>query len=142
MEKVIITGGSVFIGTNLVQYYLDRDVKVLNYDIKSPRNKSHSKYWHQADILDEDTLLKVVQDFNPDYIFHLAARTDLDGDRIEDYAANTQGVSNLVKAAKSVSDLKRVIFASSMLVCEFGYQPVIELDYMPSKTYGESKVAG
>ena len=142
MEKIIITGGSGFIGTNLVQYHLDRGVKVLNYDIKSPRNKLHSQYWHRDDILDGDALLKVVQDFNPDYIFHLAARTDLDGDCIEDYAANTQGVSNLVKAAQSVSDLKRVIFASSMLVCELGYQPVNELDYMPSTLYGESKVAG
>jgi nucleoside-diphosphate-sugar epimerase len=142
LEKIIITGGSGFIGTNLVQYYLDRDIKVLNYDIKSPRNKSHIKYWQRADILDIETLSKVIQEFNPDYIFHLAARTDLDGNCIEDYAANTQGVSNLVEAAKCASDLKRVIFASSMLVCELGYQPVNELDYFPSTPYGESKVEG
>lgn len=142
MEKIIITGGSGFIGTNLVQYFLDHDVKVLNYDIASPRNKLHINYWHHADILDKEALIKTVQEFNPDYIFHLAARTDLDGDCIEDYAANIQGVSNLIEAAKRASDLKRVIFASSMLVCKIGYQPKNEFDYLPSTPYGESKVIG
>lgn len=142
VEKIIITGGSGFIGTNLVQYFLDRDVKVLNYDLKSPRNKLHIKYWHRADILDREALIKTVQEFNPDYIFHLAARTDLDGDCVEDYAANTQGVSNVVGAAKRIFNLKRVIFASSMLVCKMGYQPKNEFDYLPSTPYGESKIIG
>ncbi len=142
MERVFITGGSGFIGTNLVQYYLDHDVEVMNYDICPPRNVLHADYWHRADILDGSALLKAVQDFNPDYVFHLAARTDLDGKNIEDYAANTRGVSNLVGAAKGVSNLKRVVFASSMLVCKLGYQPTNDTDYMPSTFYGESKVAG
>ena len=142
MEKIIITGGSGFIGTNLVQYFLDRDVKVLNYDIRSPRNKLHNKNWHRGDILDREALVIAVQDFNPDHIFHLAARTDLDGDCVGDYAANTQGVSNLLEAAKGASDLKRVIFTSSMLVCDLGYQPINEVDYLPSTPYGESKVEG
>ena len=142
MEKIFITGGSGFIGTNLVQYYLDRDVKVLNYDIKSPRNELHANYWHHADVLDRDALSKAVQEFNPDYIFHLAARTDLDGRCIEDYAANTQGVSNLVEAVKGASNLKTVIFTSSMYVCKPGYQPKDEYDYLPSTPYGESKILG
>jgi nucleoside-diphosphate-sugar epimerase len=142
MDKVFITGGSGFIGTNLVQYFLDRDMTVLNYDIRPPRNKLHADYWYRADILDRNALLKVVQDFNPDYIFHMAARTDLGGVHIDDYAANIQGVSNVVEAAKGVTDLKRVVFTSSMLVCKLGYQPSNELDYMPSTLYGESKVAG
>ena len=103
MDKVFITGGSGFIGTNLVQYFLDRDMRVLNYDIRPPRNKLHADYWHRADILDRSALLKAVQDFNPDYIFHMAARTDLNGVHIDDYAANIQGVSNMVEAAKGVA---------------------------------------
>ena len=142
MEKILITGGSGFIGTNLVQYYFDRNVKVLNYDIKPPRNKSHTNYWLNADILDTEALSKAVQEFNPDYIFHLAARTDLDGECIEDYAENTRGVSNLVEAAKKAPNLKRVIFASSMYVCKPGYQPKDEYDYLPTTPYGESKIIG
>lgn len=142
MEKVFITGGSGFIGTNLVQYFLDHGMRVLNYDIRPPRNKLHTIYWHHADMLDRNELLKVVQDFAPDYIFHMAARTDLEGDHIDDYAANTRGVSNMVAAAKGVVNLKRVIFTSSMLVCKLGYQPSNEFDYMPSTVYGQSKVTG
>ena len=142
MEKIFITGGSGFIGTNLVQYYVDRGVNVLNYDIKSPRNKLHDKYWHYADILDREALSKAVDEFNPDYIFHLAARTDLDGKCVEDYAANTQGVFSMVEAAKRARNLQRVIFASSMYVCKPGYQPKNEYDYLPSTPYGESKIIG
>lgn len=142
MERIFITGGSGFIGTNLVQYYLDRGANVLNYDIKSPRNTSHAKYWHDGDIVDREALSKAVKEFNPEYIFHLAARTDLDGKCIEEYAANTQGVSSIVEAAKRVGNLKRVIFASSMYVCELGYQPKNEYDYLPSTAYGESKIMG
>lgn len=142
MKKVLITGGSGFIGTNLVQYFLDRDTSVLNYDIKPPRNAAHTDHWHSADILDSNHLQKVVQDFDPDYIFHMAARTDLDGEHLDDYAANTRGVSNIVAAAKSVAKLKKVIFTSSMLVCKLGYQPNDDTDYMPSTLYGESKVIG
>lgn len=142
MKRVFITGGSGFIGTNLVQYFVDRDISVINYDINPPRNKQHTEYWHHADILDKAELLKVVQEFDPDYIFHMAARTDLDGETIEDYAANTRGVSNMVEAAKSLSNLERVIFTSSMLVCKLGYQPSDAFDYSPSTIYGESKVVG
>lgn len=142
MEKIFITGGSGFIGTNLVQYCLDLGANVLNYDIKSPRNTSHDQYWHCGDILDREALSKAVEQFSPDCIFHLAARTDLDGKSIEDYPANTQGVSNMVEAARRVGRLKRVIFASSMYVCKPGYQPKDEYDYLPSTPYGESKIMG
>lgn len=142
MEKVLVTGGSGFIGTNLVQYFLDLEMKVLNYDIEPPRNVLHAECWHRADILDKTVLVNLVREFDPDYIFHLAARTDLNGDHIEDYPANIEGVSNMVEAAKGAPSLKRVVFASSMLVCKLGYQPATDTDYMPSTPYGESKVAG
>ena len=142
MDRIFITGGSGFIGTNLVQYYLDLGARVFNYDIKAPRNSLHEEYWHCADILDSAALSKAVEEFNPDYIFHLAARTDLDGKSIEDYPANTQGVSNIVEAARKVGSLKRAVFASSMYVCKPGYQPKNEYDYLPTTPYGESKIMG
>jgi len=38
--------------------------------------------------------------------------------------------------------VKRIVFASSRLVCKIGYQPVSYLDYCPTTPYGESKVVG
>lgn len=50
------------------------------------------------------------------------------------------GVSNLLEALAQVPNLKRVVFASSMYVCEPGYMPKYFEDYAPHTLYGESKV--
>ena len=38
-DKILITGGSGFIGTNLVQYFIDRKITFINVDIRSPSIK-------------------------------------------------------------------------------------------------------
>lgn len=140
--KVFITGGSGFIGTNLIDFLLHKEVEVLNFDIRPPRNKAQNKYWVEGDILDLEKLKFSVEGFNPDYIVHSAARTDLNGSTIEDYPANTEGVSNVIDALRYSKSLKRVLFASSRLVCKIGYQPKSDIDYIPTTAYGESKVLG
>ena len=137
--KILITGASGFIGTNLLES-LRKDFNVINVDFRAPRNKEHIGYWQDVDIVDFNSLYKVVTDFNPDYIVHLAARTDLDGKTLEDYNANTIGVENVLKVASELPNLKKIIITSSMLVCKAGYMPKTQSDYNPTTVYGESKV--
>ena len=139
---MLITGGSGFIGTNLVGYFASIGDQVLNIDILPPRNQTHSAYWKNVDLLDADALRKSVHEFQPDVILHMAARTDLNGESLADYASNTVGVSNLLAAIAELTTLRRIIFASSRLVCRIGYHPMSEFDYCPSTPYGESKVLG
>jgi len=140
--KVLVTGGSGFIGTNIVEDFALRGYDVLNFDIVQPRNSAHKKYWRKGDLLDAEDLCLCVKDFSPDVVLHMAARTDLDGRSIDDYAANTVGVENLIAAIKDLTSLQRVIFASSRLVCRIGYMPKDDTDYCPTTPYGESKVIG
>jgi nucleoside-diphosphate-sugar epimerase len=140
--RVLVTGGSGFIGTNVVGHFLSNGNTVLNIDSAPPRNETHAGVWCDVDILDHAKLRASVLKFNPTHFIHLAARTDLDGVRIQDYAANTTGVSNVVEVVGECASLQRVIYASSRLVCRIGYQPNNETDYCPPNAYGESKVEG
>jgi nucleoside-diphosphate-sugar epimerase len=142
MARILITGGSGFIGTNLVQYYLDRGDDVMNVDIRPPGQTVHSAVWRNVNLLDDEALAQAVRDHAPEVVFHFAARTDLEGKTPTDYLANTDGVRNLIRALQDQPSLAFVVFASSMLVCRIGYQPRGEDDYCPSTAYGRSKVEG
>ena len=138
-EKILITGASGFIGTNLLESFCDK-YDVLNIDFNAPKNESHLSYWKNVDIVNYSVLENVVLNFSPNYIVHLAARTDLEGKTLDDYKANTVGVENILKVASKLLNLKKIIITSSMLVCKAGYIPKHQYDYNPTTIYGESKV--
>lgn len=137
--RILITGGSGFIGTNLVEHFTQKGHSVLNLDQAMPLNATHSKYWKKVNLLDEAGLTKEVKDFDPVYVVHLAARTDLDGKTIEEYSVNTTGTGNLIRSLAQVKP-RHVLLTSSMLVCRPGYIPRDAFDFAPSTVYGESKM--
>jgi nucleoside-diphosphate-sugar epimerase len=141
VSRVLITGGSGFIGTNLVQYHLDRGEEVLSIDVNPPQTAGHNRFWKRVDILQEEELRRIFEMYLPEYVYHLAARTDLDEKRsIEGYSANTVGVRNLIRSIKASGTVRRCIFTSTQLVCRVGYIPAGDSDYAPNTLYGESKV--
>ena len=142
MIKVLITGGSGFIGTNLIDYYITIGYQVYNIDIVKPRKIEHSQFWYNVDLLDQDTLTSTIKEILPNLIFHMAARTDLKGNNINNYSANTIGLKNLIYAMNKIDSINFVVFTSSMLVCAPGYKPKNNFDYSPQNPYGESKVIG
>jgi nucleoside-diphosphate-sugar epimerase len=76
-------------------------------------------------------------------VLHLAARADLAERRsLSWYAANIQGVTNVVNAITASGSVTRSVFASSRLVFDLGYVPLHERDYHPSTLYGQSKAQG
>jgi nucleoside-diphosphate-sugar epimerase len=140
MHKILFTGTSGFIGTNIVLSLLKTDAEIYCVDTKESIVEEINDLTHIIDICDYTAFRTAVLDFCPDYIIHLAARTDLDGTSLSDYAANIIGVENLMKIVNELPNLKKVLITSSMLVCHTGYYPKNQSDYAPTTLYGESKV--
>lgn len=139
-NRVLVTGSSGFIGTNLVDLLLVHGYEVLASDVLLPKNNEHLPYFQQIDLLDQRTVEGAIKTFAPDSIFHLGARTDLDGASVDEYRVNYDGTRFVLNAANATPSVKHVIVASTRLVNRIGYQPLHEADYCPTTHYGESKV--
>ena len=121
-EKVLITGGSGFIGTNLINYisYAYPSAEILNLDIAPPRDPSHSSFYVKCDVNCLSSLRLLVHEFDPSHIFHLAAATGIGALPLSFFKTNIDGVSNVIESVKDLQSLERVVFASSLLVCQVG----------------------
>ena len=142
MSKILITGGSGFIGINLIESFINDGHTVLNVDNSAPANQQHVSLWRDVDILEYEKLNKTITDFNPEVIVHLAAVADLLGTNAEYYSANTKGTQNLIDIAAGLQSLKKVVYTSSMYVCKPGVIPQDFDTYKPHTIYGESKAEG
>lgn len=138
--KVLVTGGSGFIGTNLVDALVRNGIEVTNLDVLPPRDARQHGRWRQGDLRDSRGVREVIRSTSPDAVVHLGARTDLRGTSLGDYAANTDGTRNLLDALAGVEPAPRLLVASTRMVCPIGYQPRADDDYRPPNAYGQSKV--
>jgi len=120
MQKIIVTGGLGFIGSNLVELLLTKKFKVLNidktsyasniYNVKDFLKNKHYSFI-KANINDQKKVLKILNKFKPDGIFNLAAEThvdrSIDGPK-EFFYSNTLGVFNLLEAFKKYNKIKKI----------------------------------
>lgn len=141
-NKILITGASGFIGTNLVDLFKAKEYDFINFDKLKPINISQEKYWVKGNLLEVSTLRQAIENFKPNILIHLAARTDCYSNKIEDYIDNTEGTKNLINCIKEFDFIERVIITSTQYVYKSYKQPFAlnDDDYQPHTTYGESKV--
>lgn len=133
--RVLVTGSSGFIGTYLCGYLAAKGHDVVGID-KSAAPATQVI----CEILDGRRLTQVLQDNRPDAVIHLAANADITYTSLDDYRANTDGVTNLMSALKASPSVRTCIFTSSQAVAWDGPEPEHETDYFPSSVYAESKV--
>src|SRR5260221_2686919 len=141
MQRILVTGGSGFIGTNLTQHLSGIKIDFCNIDLAAPKDESLQEKWIRCDILDYTTLEKHFLAYKPNVIVHLAAETDTDPSKsIDDYRVNVEGTLNVINATKAVGSVKHFVLTSTQFVNQSSKGPTHDEDYDPHTIYGESKI--
>ena len=140
--KVLVTGGSGFIGTHVIEAFSQAGNTILNYSLHAPLKPEQVQYWRAGDILDARSTLAAFQEFQPERVLHLAARAECDEKTTVEkgYRVNTEGTRNVLDAIRVTPSVARTIMTSSQFVCAPGRLPQSDTDYFPETVYGQSKV--
>lgn len=139
--KILVTGGSGFIGTNLTQELFKRGITFCNVDLVPPKVPALAPFWRKCDIMQYDALEAVFKEFKPSAVVHLAAETDTDPAKtLEDYRVNTDGSLHVINACKTIDSIERFVHTSTQFVNQSANGPRHDEDYAPHTVYGESKI--
>ncbi len=123
--KLLITGGCGFLGSNLAREALKRKFELLLFDNLSRQGsienlhwlRSHGRFTHvHGDIRSSNDVVRMVNDFRPDAIFHLAGQvamtTSIANPRL-DFEVNAIGSQNLLEAARLHAPEAVVVYSST-----------------------------
>ncbi|MEY8014956.1 NAD-dependent epimerase/dehydratase family protein [Mycobacterium servetii] len=118
LGRVLVTGGSGFVGANLVTTLLERGYRVRSFDrAPSPLPPHPGLDVVEGDITDTTVCAGAIEDI--DTVFHTAALIELmggasvtDAYRQRSFAVNVGGTENLVRAGQSAG-VKRFVYTSS-----------------------------
>lgn len=139
----LVTGGSGFIGSHVVDKLRDRGIAVRIFDMVRPTFRKDVEYYH-GNILDLEAVRRTLKGVNA--IFHLAAIADVKDVFEEPHYAesiNTRGTINVLEAARRVR-IKRVIYGSTIWVYSDANGLIVDEDTplsAPSHLYTATKIA-
>lgn len=137
--KVLVTGGSGFIGSEVAGQLLKRGAEILNLDFKPPAAPGQQPYWRDCDVRDAEAVRHLMEAFQPHYVLHLASDVDVSITRLEEFRSTVDGTRSVVGAAKGLSQLRRFVHISTQLVVSPGVRAKSETDFHPHTLYGEAK---
>lgn len=164
-KTIFVTGGAGFIGSALVRFLINETAHtVINFDkltyagnLESLRSIEDNERYHfvQGDICDRAKVSTVFNQYQPDFIMHLAAESHVDrsidgpGEFIQ---TNVVGTYELLEAARSyyndLADDKKASFRFHHISTDEVYGDLgetglftEETSYEPSSPYSASKAA-
>lgn len=143
--RALVTGGSGFIGANVVQQLQKAGFKVRIYDMVYPVGLEDVEFYHGS-LLDPVALGFAL--IGCDYVIHLAAVADVNdvfADPANAEAINVRGTLNVLDAARRSKGIKRVVYASTIWTYSDVKDEFITEETLippPTHLYTATKLAG
>lgn len=148
--KILITGGSGFVGSHLADRLLAREDKVLVIDNFSTGRRDNLKPHRHLEVIEESiantsAMNRIFTQFKPDVVVHAAASYKDPDNWVEDCKTNVLGTVNVVSATKQ-ADCQRLVYFQTALC--YGLNPKeqpVTLDHhfdARGSSYAISKTAG
>lgn len=141
--RVLVTGGSGFVGSHLVDKLRDRGITVRVFDMVMPTFRESIEFYHGS-LLDLEALRMAMS--GVDAVYHLAAVADVK-DVFEDphysESINVRGTINVLEASRKAK-VHRLVYGSTTWVYSDVTEPFITEDTplrAPSHLYTATKIA-
>ncbi len=141
--KVLVTGGSGFIGSHVVDKLRDRGVQVRVFDMVMPTFRNDIEFYHGS-LLDLEALRMAMNGINA--VYHLAAVADVKDVYEEPHyseSINVRGTINVLEAARRCK-VKRLIYGSTIWVYSDAPDDYVDEEtplLSPSHLYTATKIA-
>ena len=147
--KVVVTGGAGFIGSHIVEYWIQQGAEVhiidnLRSGFLSNVELFPAAIFHQSSVTNRELVFKVLED--ADYVHHLAALVSVPESVEKPHECveiNINGLLNVLDAAKEFG-VNKIVFSSSAAV--YGDNPespkTISMKPQPKSPYGITKLDG
>lgn len=145
--RILIVGGAGYIGSHTVKLLVEQGYTCIVLDnlVYGHREAVYKKaFFHQADLLDKESLNDVFSQYNPDAVIHFAAYAYV-GESVTNpakyYKNNVTGTLNLLDTMLK-HNVKKIVFSSTCAT--YGnpqYTPIDEKHpQAPINPYGQSKL--
>lgn len=123
--KLLITGGCGFLGSNLAAHAIEKGLDLVVFDSLYREGSLANLSWLEGkglfsfvhgDIRNQNDVTRLIQDFRPDAVFHLAGQvamtTSIANPRM-DFEVNVVGTHNLLEAIRLHAPDAAVIYSST-----------------------------
>jgi len=150
-NKVLVTGGTGFLGAHVIKRLIREGVKPYIVDINTPNRQqlfedvsSDDFFYYQIDLREPVKVECLIEQINPDVVFHVGAVIDRSRsfavvDKLLD--VNLKGTTNLLRAL-SKTDYKSFVFVSTSEVYGDQQPPFREdMPLKPISPYSASKLS-